>query len=478
MGKDRRMKPSIFQPTEELLRRNPLIKTSGVKLIKRMREHPDAPRWNHEAGDRIDGEGLKALKAFERGLRTRRVRPKPGSPSGEMIEWVKALRPGVLSFNQRIPPGLDLEADWGEIATMSREDVRIGVEKLVPLDADLGQLIVYKTAGTTGHPLLVPHHPRAAACYQPMLAFALGKYGIRPRFGPGMVACMLICAQAQTVAYPTVLSFWNGAGFAKININPSEWPTPESPHRYFKEFSPFFLTGDPISFSEMMKMKIPVKPAALVTTAVALSAGLKKRLEKTYKCPVIDWYSLTETGPIGYACPKGHGYHVLPHDLYVEAVDENGRPVKKGERGEMTVTGGRNPFLPLLRYRTGDWGRLDFGRCSCGDPMPRILDLEGRAPVLFRAPGGPIINPVDVSRVLREFPLVQHEFRQDTDLSCDLEVRPVAGPDSIDKEKVIRALRNLFGPELKVKVRVNPRLGNRRRGGKTIPYQSDLLLEE
>jgi phenylacetate-CoA ligase len=289
---------------------------------------------------------------------------------------------------------------------------------------------------------------------------------------------MLVCAQAETVAYPTVLSFWNGAGFAKVNINPSEWPSPESPHRFFRDFPPFFLTGDPISFSEMMKMKIPVKPAALVTTAVALSAGLKKRLEKTYQCPVIDWYSLTETGPIGYACPEGHGYHVLPHDLYVEAVDGDGRPVKEGDRGEIAVTGGRNPFLPLLRYRTGDWGRLDFGRCPCGDPMPRILDLEGRAPVLFRAPGGAIINPVDVSRVLREFPLVQHEFRQNADLSCELEVRPVGGRDSIHKEKMVRELRKLFGPGLKVKIRVKLRLGDRLRGGKAIPYRSDLLLEE
>ena len=472
------MTPSIFRPTEELLRRNPLIRPGGVKLIKRMREHPDAPRWNHEAGDRIDGEDLKALKAFERCLRTRRTGGRPGPPPAEMMERIEDLRPRVRSFGQRIPVGLDLGKGWEKIATMSREDVRVGVENLVPLDADLDRLIVYKTAGTTGHPLLVPHHPRAATCYQPMLTFVLRKYGIRPRFEPGRVACMLICAQAETVAYPTVLSFWGGAGFAKININPSEWPTPESPHRFFREFSPFFLTGDPISFSEMMKMKIPVKPAALVTTAVALSAGLKRRLEKTYRCPVIDWYSLTETGPIGYACPKGHGYHVLPHDLYVEAVDGKGRQVREGERGEITVTGGRNPFLPLLRYRTGDWGRLEHGRCSCGDPMPRILDLEGRAPVLFRSPGGAIVNPVDVSRVLREFPLVQHEFRQKGDLSCELEARPIGGPDSIDKEKMIRGLRNLFGPELKVKVRINPRLGNRCRGGKTIPYRSDLLLEE
>ena len=57
-------------------------------------------------------------------------------------------------------------------------------------------------------------------------------------------------------------------------------------------------------------------------------------------------------------------------------------------RGEIAVTGGRNPFVPLLRYRTGDWGRLDYGRCPCGDRMPRLLDLEGRPPVVFRRPDG------------------------------------------------------------------------------------------
>ncbi|HSR12623.1 MAG TPA: hypothetical protein VLS90_14370, partial [Thermodesulfobacteriota bacterium] len=384
---------SRFPPTEELLARNPLITPSGVRMIRRMREHPDAPRWNHEAGDRIGAEDLRALKDFDRDLRARRGRRNPGPPSCDILERIEGLRSTVISFTERVPPGLDLETGWDRVATVSRENIRAGIEKLVPLDADLSRLIVYKTAGVTGHPLLVPHDARAAACYQPMLSFALGRYGIRPRFGPGKIACMLVCAQAATVAYPTVLSFWNGAGFAKINIRLSEWPTPESPGRFFREFSPFFLTGDPISFSEMMKMNIPVQPAALITTAVALSGGLKKKLEKKYRCPVIDWYSLTETGPIGYACPAGGGYHVLPHDLHVEAVDESGRQVRGCERGEITVTGGRNPFLPLLRYRTGDWGRIDYERCPCGDPMPRIMDLEGRRPVLFRAVDGSIVNP-------------------------------------------------------------------------------------
>ncbi|HSR10189.1 MAG TPA: hypothetical protein VLS90_02005, partial [Thermodesulfobacteriota bacterium] len=81
-------------------------------------------------------------------------------------------------------------------------------------------------------------------------------------------------------------------------------------------------------------------------------------------------------------------------------------------------------------------------------------------------------------RVLRDFPLVQHEFRQKPDLSCELTVRPVGGPESVSRPGLIRALQALFGRDLQIRIRVNPRLGQRRRGGKTLPYTSNLLLEE
>ena len=91
------------------------------------------------------------------------------------------------------------------------------------------------------------------------------------------------------------------------------------------------------------------------------------------------------------------------------------------------MTGGRNPFLPLLRYRTGDWGRLDDAPCACGDPMPRIVALEGRAPVLFRSAAGGSVNPVDVSGVLRAHPIVQHELVQQRTSPSSSPSAPCAG---------------------------------------------------
>lgn len=442
-------------------------------VLERLKEHPDAPRWNHAAGDRLLPADRSALARFADTLARERARRELGEVPEGVLRWLRG-RADKSPHMRRALKGLKPGRDWEKVPTLGREDLAVRPHELVPDDADLETMIVYRTAGTTGHALLVPHAPRAAGAYLPFLEFAAKRHGVRFSFSPRETAAFLVGAQARTVTYPCTLSYWEGAGFAKLNLNPADWPAPGSAGRYFAEFAPPLLTGDPLSFAEMLRQKIRHRPKALVTTAVALSRGLKRRLERAYACPVIDWYSLTETGPLGYACPKGHGYHQLPHDVHLEALRPDGTLAAPGERGEIAVTGGRNPYLPLLRYRTGDWGRLDYGRCPCGDPMPRLLDLEGRAPVVFRRADGSPVNPVDVSRVLREFPLVQHELVQRRGGAVELTVRPLGAAAPL--KALRRALEELFGPGVALRVRASKTLGLRD-GGKVLPYRSELLEE-
>ena len=211
----------------------------------------------------------------------------------------------------------------------------------------------------------------------------------------------------------------------------------------------------------------------MISTAVALSSGLRQRLEARYDCPVIDFYSTTETGPIAYAAPDGDGLIVLPPDLYVEIVDEEGYPLAPGQRGEITVTGGRNPFVPLLRYRTGDYGRLGYSRRRGADPAPRIYDLEARRPARFRAVDGSFVHPVDIGREMREVAFVQHEFVQREDGSLEISIRPAAGVRA-DIDAIARAMCSLFGKDQEVRVRIDETLGERIKGGKSIPYRCEI----
>jgi phenylacetate-CoA ligase len=76
----------------------------------------------------------------------------------------------------------------------------------------------------------------------------------------------------------------------------------------------------------------------------------------------------------------------------------------------VVLTGGRNPFLPLLRYRTGDFASLTL---QAGRPV--LVELEGRRPVVFPVSGDRIVHSMEVTRLLRRFPLTQYQLHQDAD---------------------------------------------------------------
>jgi phenylacetate-CoA ligase len=445
-------------PDQEL-ERTPLLDEAGRAMLRRLREHPDAPRWTYAVGDRLREQDLPELDRFRAELALRRGRREAGPPPPAILQRLEVLRHLVPHLSDEIPARLDLAHDWEALPTTCRADLAAEPWRFVPDGEPLDRLVIYRTAGTTGHPIAVPHHPAAVACYLPLLEHALAAWGVRLSPVPDAAACFLLSAQLRTYTYATVLSAWRGAGFAKVNLRAGDWPREGSAARYLTEFAPPLLTGEPVVLAELARLAPCVRPAALVSTSLALAPALRQRLHERFGCPVVDWYSTVETGPIAYACPLGHGLHVVAHDLHVETLRPDGRAAGPGERGEIAVTGGRNPFLPLVRYRTGDFGRLELEACSCGDPMPRLLDLEGRRPVLFRAADGTPVGAVDISRRLREWPLLRHAFVQRADLSCELVACPRPDAPAPDEHELRAALAELFGA-LPVEVRLDPSLGD------------------
>jgi phenylacetate-CoA ligase len=456
---------------ERLWAMAPTANAASRAKIAALFSHAAAPRWTQAAGDRLAPADVERLAGFAADLGRGRG-PRAPQPARHILAWAESRIAATPLFRRLIAPGLDIAQRWAELPTTSREDVASRAEYLVPDDAPLERMIMYRTAGTTGHALLVPQDALAVSCYLPLLNFALARYGVDTRFTPEDTACFLVGSQRHTVTYPTALAGWGGAGFAKLNLFPDEWPRGEARAEYFGHFAPRFLTGDPLSFADMLEAGIECHPKALVTTAVAMSQDLKQRLEAAYGGPVIDWYSLTETGPLAYACTHGHGYHWLPHDIHLEALDGEGRPT--AERGEIAVTGGRNPFLPLLRYRTGDWGRIDFEPCPCGDPMPRLLDLEGRAPVRFRDARGGTVAAQDVATVLRRYPLVQSSFEQEASGACVLTYRPLGGA-AWSSAKLEDELCDLLGQPIRLAEDLE--LGRRGPAEKVIPFSTRMLEE-
>ncbi|MBF0255910.1 MAG: AMP-binding protein [Gammaproteobacteria bacterium] len=450
--------------------RNPLLTEAGWRMFRLLHDHADAPRWNYQVGDRLIAADLPPVAAYRRRIAEQRPRWSPEPPEW-LVRWLEQLRAQVPLFRQRLPLGFNIRRDWGYIETMQREDIALRIEQLVPQDADLSRLIVYETNGTsTGHALDVPNHPASVALNHPLLEFALAQHGVRPEFSAQHLACVNLGAEARTVIFPNVFAVWNNAGFAKVNLHEASWDA-ERAKRFFAQLQPEFLTGDPIAFAEYARWGIDYRPKAMISTATSLADALKQALQARYACPLIDFYSTTETGPIAYSSAEGEGFSQLPPDLWIEIVDEAGAPLPPGEMGEICLSGGRNPYLPLLRYRTGDFARL-LPQGTPGDPAPRLVDLQARRPVLFRSLSGSPVHPLDIAYVLRTQLWLQHELLQRADASLRLRIRPGLGRP-IDQDALRAGMAQLFGA-LPLEIIEDSQLGAHRPGGKVIAYRSEL----
>lgn len=110
-------------------------------------------------------------------------------------------------------------------------------------------------------------------------------------------------------------------------------------------------------------------------------AALRQRIEEACGCETFLHYGTTETGlGGGVECGAHDGCHLRESELLVEIVDpDSGDPLPEGESGEIVVTTLGRQAMPLLRYRTGDLGRLDSSPCDCGGVTARLCDVRGRA---------------------------------------------------------------------------------------------------
>ncbi|HVE79427.1 MAG TPA: hypothetical protein VNA89_11220 [Gemmatimonadaceae bacterium] len=436
--------------------RYPTLDAPGREMLRFLREHPHAPIFRNESGNRLTAEDVARVRAHDAEVRAATV----GWPARGHPEWLEAFAARCFAevphYRRLGPP----PARFEEIAPVSRADLARDIAPFVPDTAPVERLINFRTTGTTGHPLLLASHPVVAASYLAFHQRALRRFGIELRHGRGQVGVVLLGYQRVCFTYVSVTPTMDESGLAKINLHPADWRDANDRARYVDALAPEVLAGDPISFAELATLPVSVQPRALLCTAMALSHGLRQRLEERFGCPVLDLYSLNEAGPVAVADPAAGGHVLLQHRLFIEILDTTGQPVAPGERGEVTLTGGFNFCLPLLRYRTGDYAAL-----SLAGPEPVLVGLEGRAPVRYRTARGEWINNIDITHALRALPIAQFAVRQTADGALVVRVRGGEG----QRSAVRAALLALFGAEQRIDVRDLDSSD-----GKVVQYTSEL----
>ena len=112
------------------------------------------------------------------------------------------------------------------------------------------------------------------------------------------------------------------------------------------------------------------------TTSQAMNKEESRNLSNIFNTRFVNNYGCREAWNIAYECKHGH-LHINDNYLIVDVVDDNGNVVSEdGGYGKIIITHLLNIESPLVKYYTGDYGRIYRNHnCKCGQRTP-ILQIE------------------------------------------------------------------------------------------------------
>jgi len=116
----------------------------------------------------------------------------------------------------------------------------------------------------------------------------------------------------------------------------------------------------------------------IISSAEVLYQHQRDKIESVFNCKVFNRYGCREFGTIAHECKEQNGLHINSEHVYVEILDENGKPCKPGDKGEIVVTDLDNYAFPFIRYKIGDLSALSGENCTCGRGLPLLVKVEGR----------------------------------------------------------------------------------------------------
>jgi phenylacetate-coenzyme A ligase PaaK-like adenylate-forming protein len=186
---------------------------------------------------------------------------------------------------------------------------------------------------------------------------------------------------------------------------------PEQTARSLARLRPDVLVGFPVQLLAVARMaaslSIPMGTIrSMLLCSDTIPESLCGELEELLGCEIFTHYGTVEPGlGGGVDCAAHCGCHLREADLLFEIIDPHtAEPLPEGEWGEIVFTTLTRTGMPLLRYRTGDLGRLLPGPCPCGSAIVRLDRVLGRLNQIITLKNGARLALHDLDQVLFSLP--------------------------------------------------------------------------
>lgn len=349
--------------------------------------------------------------------------------------------------------------DFSRIPLLTKEQLRAD-PKLILVENPTDKLKLTITGGSTGQPMRYYYDQTTLGRTQAIITRSRRWWGIEP--GDRTV---LLWGHYRSFdrslggRVANYLKYWrdmfhNRRWISAYNMSAADM---KRYHKIMREFRPKViigytsaLTGLATFFRDQSLPADQVGLNGIISTSELLFDWQKRLMEEVFGCPVIDEYGLVELGIVSYTCPHGNR-HLIDDNLYIEIVDSNGR-VTTGT-GELVATQLFNHSSPMIRYATGDVGRISQKPCPCGRGLRYLEALDGRVLDLLTLPDGGYASPHLVAQILESFPVVRNMQIVQTSVDELLVMYEATEPLTNERQKfLIAQIQERFGPSIQIRL--------------------------
>ena len=138
------------------------------------------------------------------------------------------------------------------------------------------------------------------------------------------------------------------------------------------------LVGTPLlllGLSKLAKhMATPLNVKNVLMAGYPTTPWMVEGVRKNLDCMAWGCFDPWDSALIsGFTCQQLDGIHIRTSEYGVEIEDEDGTLLPEGESGRVILHPNADPSL---RLAVGDRGRLDAAECSCGNPEPKLVDMD------------------------------------------------------------------------------------------------------
>jgi phenylacetate-CoA ligase len=325
----------------------------------------------------------------------------------------------------------DLRAldDLRRLPIMEKDPIRREPWRFVREDYQRKRLILHKTSGTTGKSLHIYWSREALPWW-----WALHEMRVRHWAGVSQALPRAMVGGRPVVRGETAVPpFWRFNRHWRQLYMSSYHISPATASYYIdalRQYGSRWVTGYGSAIAllgeHLLEQPAELDIRAVLTSGDTVTPLQRQAIENGFGCRMHDYYGSAEGCCVISECEQG-SLHVQPEAGILEILDEEGNPCPPGVEGEFICTGLGNDAMPLVRYRTGDYGCwAKRPSCACGRQSPLVGHITGRTDDYLLLPDGRRVGRL--STAMKQAPSVkQAQLAQDAPDHAWLLVVPDAG---------------------------------------------------